>query len=241
MSNKNKNIENVNETADNTATTTDETVDTSKETNNSESDNEDNESNDDTKDSSKKSKHPILSELFSYACVIGCALLTAYVIVHFILSNNVIPSASMSPTISVGTRLFGFRLAYNFSEPERGDIIVFEYPVDESQYYIKRIIGMPGETIEVKDGSVYIDGEELDESDYLDCTIEGEFGPYVIPEDNYFVMGDNRNNSSDSRYWNAKAEEAGLSTKENDYTCVPFDNIVSKAIIQYYPKIKLIE
>ena len=113
-------------------------------------------------------------------------------------------------------------------EPERFDIVIFKYPDDESQLFIKRVIGLPGETVEIKDGKVYIDGSEtpLDDS-FIPETMKGSFGPYQVPEDCYFMLGDNRNNSKDSRYW------------KNTY--VRFDQIVGKAVIRYYPSIKLVQ
>lgn len=186
-------------------------------------------------------ENPIVKEIFSYVVVIIAALLLGWLINTFILSNNTIPTGSMIPTIPEESRIFGNRLTYKFSDPERGDIVVFKYPVDESQLFIKRVIGLPGETIQVKDGNVYINGDILDESDYLDVITEGEFGPYEIPQDSYFMMGDNRNESSDSRFWNIRAQEDGLTVDSNhDYTTVKKDKLVSKAFIMYYPKLKLL-
>ena len=125
-----------------------------------------------------------------------------------------------------GDRVFGNRLAYVFSEPERFDIIIFKYPDDESQLFIKRIIGLPGETVEIRGGNIYIDGSEepLDDVDTKE-TMEGSFGPYTVPEGCYFVMGDNRNNSRDSRYW--------------EHTFVSEDEIVGKAVFRYWPVNKM--
>ena len=105
-----------------------------------------------------------------------------------------------------GDRIFGNRLAYVMTDPKRYDIIIFKYPDDTSKTFIKRIIGLPGETVEIKDGNVYINGSEtpLDDSFCAEET-EGGFGPYVVPEDSYFVMGDNRANSIDSRSTNVGA------------------------------------
>ena len=141
------------------------------------------------------------------------AFLLALFVVTCIIINAVIPSESMEKTIMTGDRLIGNRLAYGINlqigdkqickklrDPKRFDIVIFRYPDDESELYIKRIIGLPGETVEIKDGDVYIDGSKkpLDDS-FTAEKIEGSFGPYKVPEDSYFVMGDNRNNSSDSR------------------------------------------
>lgn len=187
-------------------------------------------------------ENKVLREIFTYMCVIVAALICAYIINHLILSSNVVPSGSMEPTIAEKTRLFGNRLAYKFDDPKRGDIIIFKYPVDEKKLYIKRIIGLPNETVEIRDGCVYIDGAILDESEYLAEEMLGDFGPYEVPQDCYFCLGDNRNGSIDSRKWNEEATKEGLTVdSEHDYTYVPKENIISKALFSYYPKIGLIE
>ena len=106
-----------------------------------------------------------------------------------------------------GDRLLGLRLTYLFSDPQRGDIVVFKYPVDESVNYIKRIIGLPGETVEIRDSKVYINGSETPlEEDYLkeEWVDVNDGFTFQVPEDCYLMMGDNRNDSSDARYWQAK-------------------------------------
>jgi signal peptidase I len=117
------------------------------------------------------------------------------------------------------------RIVYPFHQPQRGDIIVFEYPRDVSKDYIKRVIALPGETIEFRDQQVYVNGELLDEP-YLEGApsycYSGEpcnGQPYVIPPGTVFVMGDNRTNSSDSRDWGA----------------LPFDRVIGQAWVIYYP------
>ena len=120
----------------------------------------------------------------------------------------------------------GLRLYYNFKEPERGDIVIFKYPDDESVDYLKRIIGLPGETVEIISGKVYINGELLDEP-YLSEEPTGDFGPYQVPEGSYFMMGDNRAVSKDSRYWH------------NTY--VSKDKIIAKAFVMYWPSLKWLD
>ena len=116
--------------------------------------------------------------------------------------NAVIPSESMQNTIMKGDRVLGNRLAYIKDDPERYDIVIFKYPDDPSKIFIKRVIGLPGETVTVKDGKIYIDGKEQTQAvSFCPEEMAGSFGPYEVPEDSYFVMGDNRNNSLDSRYW----------------------------------------
>lgn len=163
------------------------------------------------------------------------------VVNNVILINAKIPSESMEKTIMTGDRIFGFRLAYGLNmnlfgneiskkwkDPERYDIIIFKYPDDEEQLFIKRLIGLPGETVEIKDGKVYINGSDtpLDDS-FVPEVPTGDYGPYTVPEDCYFMLGDNREHSRDSRFW--------------DNTYVRFDQIVGKAVLRYFPSIKLLD
>ena len=117
----------------------------------------------------------------------------------FLIANVV--SGSMEPTVMTGADTLANRLSYKFDTPKRGDVAFF-YPVDEpGRVFLKRVIGLPGEHVEVKDGSVYIDGDKLKEP-YLTETMDGLFdGEWDVPKDKYFMMGDNRNNSDDSRLW----------------------------------------
>ena len=112
----------------------------------------------------------ILSEAFSFFKIVAFAAIFALIFTNFIIINAEVPSGSMRDTIWEGDRLFGFRLSYKFSEPERGDIIIFKFPDDESQNYVKRIIGLPNDIVQIKGGRVYINGDELDEpyiKDYI--------------------------------------------------------------------------
>lgn len=158
------------------------------------------------KTSEKREAHPKLYALLDWVIVIAIALAAALVINFFIIVNSTVPTGSMENTIMSGSRMIGFRVAYWFSEPKRGDIIVFKYPDDPSQLFVKRVIGLPGETVEIIDGVTYIDGEMLEE-DYINenyrlMPLDGEdYGPYLVPENSYFMMGDNRGNSKDSRKW----------------------------------------
>jgi signal peptidase I len=145
-------------------------------------------------------KKYILKEVISWVMVVVVAFTLSILVNRFVLLKVVSPTGSMENTFMVGEPVYTFRLAYLFSDPKRGDIVVFPNPDDESEDYIKRIIGLPGETIEGIDGVVYINGEPLTEN-YLKEPMEGEFGPYDIPEGCYFMMGDNRNESLDARYW----------------------------------------
>lgn len=167
----------------------------------------------------KRAAHPGLYALLDWVIVIVVALAVALFINFFIIVNSTVPTGSMENTIMSGSRMLGFRVAYLFGEPEHGDIIVFRYPDDPSQYFVKRVIGLPGETVEVIDGIVYVDGVAQEE-DYINDNYWLEYesikddpqaveaqgkrynaGPYTVPEDSYFVMGDNRGNSRDSRMW----------------------------------------
>src|SRR5574344_1888128 len=109
------------------------------------------------------SKNGFLREILEWAGVLIAAALISLFVNYFIIVNATVPSSSMETTIMTNDRVIGYRLAYLNSEPKRGDIVIFKFPDNEKVLYIKRIIGMPGEELEVKDGKVYIDGEALDE------------------------------------------------------------------------------
>ncbi len=160
----------------------------------------------------------IIKEILSWVMIFVFAIIAANLIKRYIIFNVEVPTGSMENTIMIGDKASTFRLAYLFSDPKRGDIVVFPYPDNEEMDYIKRIIGLPGETIEGRDGLVYINGKPLKE-DYVTAKLDSDFGPYTVPEDCYFMMGDNRNNSADSRYWN------------NKY--LTRDKIEGKAILKY--------
>ncbi len=168
----------------------------------------------------------IKKEIFSWTYTIVICFIIAFFINRFIIINANVPTGSMESTIMTGDRVIATRYSYWFSSPKRGDIVVFEYPDDPSQYYVKRVAGLPGDTVEILDGIVYINGEVLDEP-YLKETPYGDYGPYSVPEDSYFMLGDNRNYSEDSRYW--------------DNTYVSEDAILAKVMFRYWPSIGLID
>lgn len=138
----------------------------------------------------------------------------AFGIRQFVAEARVVPTGSMQPTVEINDRLFIEKLSYRFQDPERGDIIVFQAPqkaLDAAQSktkdaYLKRLIGLPGETIEVRDGKVYVDSEVLHEN-YIKAPPTYTWGPHVVPEGEYLVLGDNRNGSSDGHVWGFLPEE----------------------------------
>ena len=191
-------------------------------------------------------KKEILKEVWSWVQVILFAVVTALVLNMFVIVNANVPTGSMESTIEPGDRLIGFRLAYLFEKPQRGDIIIFEYPVNPEEMYIKRIVALPGETIEIRDAKVYIDGSETAlEEPYLkeQWIVENDGLTLEIPDGYYFVMGDNRNNSLDGRYWATEAVMNGLASTleeavEKKYCFVSEDVILGRAIFRYYPSFK---
>lgn len=143
----------------------------------------------------------ILKELLGWIVYIAVIIGLTWLIITFVGQRTRVSGHSMEATLHDGDNLIVDKLSYRFRDPKRFEIIVFPYRHKENTYYIKRIIGLPGETVQVKDGYVYIDGEKLDENYGLevmeDAGIAAE--PIELGEDEYFVLGDNRNHSSDSR------------------------------------------
>lgn len=170
----------------------------------------------------REEKCNVKKEIFEWIMILLLAATEAFILDTQIIVNAKIPSGSMKNTIMPGDRIVGSRLAYGNAIPERFDIIIFRYPDDKEEVYIKRIIGLPNETVRIVDGKIYIDDSEEPLNDTFSLEpMTGSYGPYVIPDGSYFVMGDNRNNSFDSRFW----EDAFV--KEED--------ILGKAFIRYWP------
>ncbi len=165
------------------------------------------------------------------------AVILALLIRTFVVQAFKIPSGSMLETLQIGDHIlvnkfiYGTRVPFTnikllpVRKPERGDIIVFKYPVDEKRDFIKRVIGVPGDVIEIRNKIVYVNDVELEDDDYVvyrdETVIPGQrdnFGPETVPEDSYFMMGDNRDGSFDSRFWGYVKE----------------DEILGKALIIYW-------
>lgn len=162
----------------------------------------------------------LLSLILSVAAVVVIALL----ITHFVGQRTQVVGHSMETTLSDGDQLIVDKISYHFRDPERFDIIIFPYQYEENTYYIKRIIGMPGETVQIdEDGNIYIDGKILEEDYGLETILDpgNAIEPITLAEDEYFVMGDNRNNSTDSRY-----EDVGPIHRKD---------IVGRAWLRIYP------
>ena len=166
-----------------------------------------------------QSQRPVKPLWREYGEALFVALILALVIRTFVVQAFKIPSESMVKTLLVGDHLLASKFSYGIkipfthsyiykgSDPVKGDIIIFEYPNDPSVDYIKRIVGTPGDTIEVRNKQLFRNGEPVKES-FIRFTepdriqpVRDNFGPVTVPADKYFVMGDNRDNSMDSRFW----------------------------------------
>lgn len=175
-------------------------------------------------DEKEKKQGGLGKEIFEWVKIIVSAALIAFVLNTFIIANSEVPSGSMENTIMTGDRVIGSRLSYRFEDPKRGDIAIFRFPDNEKIYYVKRIIGLPGETVDIVDGKVYINGsdEPLDEPYIREPMIPEAPMHFEVPENSYFMMGDNRNYSMDARRW------------ENTY--VKREKIIAKVLFRYFPK-----
>ena len=146
----------------------------------------------------------VMKEFLNTAIYLLCVLGAVWLVITFVGQRTEVEGASMENTLHNGDNLIVDKLSYRFRDPERFDIIVFPFQYQTNTYYIKRIIGLPGETVQImEDGSIYINGEKMEESYGREViqpeTIGRAAEPIILGEDEYFVMGDNRNNSSDSR------------------------------------------
>lgn len=149
-------------------------------------------------------KKKVLKELLNTGLYLLFVLVMTWLLITFVIQRTEVDGSSMEPTLAHGDNLFVDKISYRFHDPERFDIIVFPFQYQEDTFYIKRIIGMPGETVQIDaEGNIYIDGDILRESYGKEVIRPDRVGraaePITLGEDEYFVMGDNRNNSSDSR------------------------------------------
>lgn len=208
------------------------------------------------KENEKPAKTGWKAELISWIQVIVSAAVIAFVLTTFVIANSEVPTGSMENTIMAKSRVIGSRLHYKFSDPERGDVAIFVFgwqcPVcsvigegekpdscprcnadlgrrAQTIYYVKRVIGLPGDVIDIIDDKVYLNGSEtpLDEPYLAEPMNQGETFHFEVPENCYFMMGDNRNYSLDARYWN------------NHY--ISKDKMIAKVLFEYFPTPKLIQ
>lgn len=171
----------------------------------------------------------IVKEILSWVAPAFCALLATLLLTQYIIINAQVPTPSMLPTIAPGDRVIGLRTAYWFAAPARGDVIVFRFPDNEAEFYVKRVIGLPGETVEIIDGQVFINGSNtpLNEPYLAEAPNKGQPLIFKVPQNCYFVLGDNRNFSSDSRFW------------QNTY--VQRQQIIGVAWFRIFPGVKFIK
>ena len=154
------------------------------------------------------------------------ALVAAFFIRENVMAAGEVPTGSMEETVMTGSRILINRLVYTVEEPQRGDIVAFYWPDNPKEIFLKRVMGLPGETIQGIGGYVYINGVKL-EKDYTPQKLEWDFGPFTVPEGCYFMLGDNRNNSKDSRYW------------LNPY--VEKEDILGRVKVVFYPEFEILE
>lgn len=152
----------------------------------------------------KNSKGDAVKEVVSFLLYIVIVLALTYLVIHFVGQRTEVSGSSMESTLSNGDNLIVDKISYRFRDPERFDIIVFPYKYEKKTYYIKRIIGLPGETVQIDpEGRIYINGEVLEESYGREVIARNKLGlaerEITLGPDEYFVLGDNRNASSDSR------------------------------------------
>lgn len=160
------------------------------------------------------------SEIREYAESLVIAVVLALFIIFFIAQSFLVQGDSMEPSLHDGERLLVDKVTYRFRPPERGEIIVFSFPKDPRRKFIKRVIGVPGDVIEIRNRTLFINGVPIEE-EYIRGPMYQPYGPITVPEGTVWVLGDNRNNSEDSRF--------------PDVGPVPLDLVVGRALLVYWP------
>ncbi len=159
-----------------------------------------------------------IKELIS---IVVIALVLSLALRSWVIEGRIVPSKSMLPTIQVKDRLLVNKLIYHLEDPHRGDIMVFRppYEIGARDDYVKRLIAIPGDKVEIKKGNLYINNQ-VQQEPYLVAEMDYNFGPVIVPPNSYFVMGDNRNNSFDSHLWGSWLTR---------------DHLIGKAFAIYWP------
>lgn len=165
-------------------------------------------------------KNSLVEEIKDWIISIFVAIIIAFVVRFFVIEPYLVEGPSMRPTLQSAERIIVNKFVYRFRSPERGEIVVFRYPKDPSRDFIKRVIAVPGDSIEIKNGLVYVNNQLLNEP-YILSKTPGNYPFKEVPEGHIFVMGDNRNNSEDSRF--------------ADVGMVPFDLLKGKAMFVFWP------
>lgn len=171
-----------------------------------------------------REKNRFLYHVVDWVESILVALVLALIIRHFAFQTSEVLSGSMIPTLLVKDRVIVNKLIYNYyGRPARGDVVLFRSTIKPPRDFIKRLIGLPGEEIRISGGQIFINGKPLDQSKWNIIWDNSKFGPYKIPDNNYFFLGDNRPDSFDSRFWGA----------------VPRKNIIGKAEMLIWPPLRV--
>lgn len=160
--------------------------------------------------------------LREFAQTLIMTLVVFLFLVTFVIQGYKVYGSCMEPNLVTGERLLGNKFVYRFEEIHRGDIVVFKYPPNPQQTFVKRVVGLPGETVEIRNGKVLVNGRALDEC-YVKLTPHGDFPCRKVRDGFTFVLGDNRDESNDSRFWGD----------------VPLSNIQAKAWVRYWPLSRL--
>ncbi|MBP3656656.1 MAG: signal peptidase I [Clostridia bacterium] len=172
-----------------------------------------------------KEKKSLKREIFEWIMVFVVAAALAFVVRTFIFEPVRVDGSSMLNTLTDSDFMIATKFDYLFSNPDRFDIVICNYPnTDDGMYRVKRVIGLPGETIELKGGELYVNGEHMAQ-DFEMTENATNFGPFEVPEGSYFVLGDNRNNSKDSRHPMVGALERDMIKGHVRAVVFPFDNM----------------
>ena len=170
-------------------------------------------------------KKELIDDALNWVRIVFSMLLFTLILLNFVIVNASVHHFSMEYTLTDGDRVIAFRLAYLINQPQRYDIIVFYRSPYDELLYIKRVLGLPGDEVVISNGFVYVNGYSA-RSDFVRGVPADNFGPVVVPDGHFFMLGDNRNNSIDSRHW--------------PEIFIPSGMIAGRAMLQYFPQFRII-